>query len=261
MDIIDPAVDRVAALGLAINAPVVALVRSRPTAPEPVGGVGQEFEIGPRATQRLETLEERARLRRQGRAMLPPQVMEHCVVVIEWHPGARMDQSGKFTLRLLGPERKEKIGEAPIRAARPGRTVSGVLRSPRAVGHGILRRAVSNCVADRVIFGQVVWIDVAGVQEAEMRRVNVALERLQIIAVALDAGHADLVIGYEQRLQRRHRRRLGLCPHIDPNQPSPFESLVGLRPHLMLEILGWRHARHIDAVALGVKLPAMIDAA
>jgi hypothetical protein len=48
-----------------------------------------------------------------------------------------------------------------------------------------------------VILGQLVGVDVAGMQEAEMRGIDVAFERLQIIAVALDARHADLGFGHQ----------------------------------------------------------------
>ena len=61
----------------------------------------------------------------------------------------------------------------------------------------VLWGAVRDRVADRVILGQLVGVDVAGMQEAEMRGIDVALERLQKIAVALDARHADLGFGHQ----------------------------------------------------------------
>src|SRR5258708_34535966 len=99
-----------------------------------------------------------------------------------------MNQAREFALRLLGPEWKQKIGEAPVDAARPDGTVGGVLGAPRAVGDVILRRAVGDRVADRGILRQFVGIDVAGRQEAEMRGVGVAFGPLQKVAVALVAG-------------------------------------------------------------------------
>jgi hypothetical protein len=53
---------------------------------------------------------------------------------------------------------------------------------------------------------------VAGVQEAEMRGIDLALERLQPVAVALDEADADLVLGNVQDLEGRQRRRLGAEP-------------------------------------------------
>src|ERR1700731_4129506 len=99
-----------------------------------------------------------------------------------------MDQLGELALRLLGPEWEQKVGEAPIGPAWTGGTVGGVLRPPGSVGDVVFGRAVRNRVAYRVIFRQVVGIDVAGMQETEMRGVDVAFERLQIVAVALNAG-------------------------------------------------------------------------
>ena len=52
MDVVNAAVDRVGALGLAIDAPVVACVGGEPPAAEPIGGVGEKFEIGSRTAER-----------------------------------------------------------------------------------------------------------------------------------------------------------------------------------------------------------------
>ena len=54
----------------------------------------------------------------------------------------------------------------------------------------ILRRAVGDGVADRLVLRHVVRVDMAGMQEAEMRGVDLALERLQVVAVALDEADA-----------------------------------------------------------------------
>jgi hypothetical protein len=116
-------------------------------------------------------------------------------------------------------------------------------------------------VAERLFLRHVVWIDVASVQEAEMRGIDLALERLQVIAAALDEAHTDLVVGNIQDFERRQRRRLGARPHIDPDESGALDRLVGPRLHLVLEVLMRRHARHVDAVARDVELPAVIDAA
>ena len=52
----------------------------------------------------------------------------------------------------------------------------------------VLRRAVGDGVVDRIILAHVVRVDVASVQEAEMRGIDLALECLQIVAFALDEG-------------------------------------------------------------------------
>ena len=65
----------------------------------------------------------------------------------------------------------------------------------------------------------------------------------------------------QRRLDLRHRRRSFARAHIDPDHAGPLDHLVGLRVHLFAEILLRRQVRHVDAVALGVELPAVVDAA
>src|SRR5262249_54044473 len=57
------------------------------------------------------------------------------------------------------------------------------------------------------------------------------------------------------------RRRFGACPHIDPDDAGAFRGRIGLGLDLVLEILRRRHARHVDAIAGNVELPAVVDAA
>src|SRR5262249_60008072 len=54
-------------------------------------------------------------------------------------------------------------------AALAGVAIRAVLRAPWRLGDVILRRPVGNGVVDRSVGGHVVGIDVAGVQEAEVR--------------------------------------------------------------------------------------------
>ena len=76
----------------------------------------------------------------------------------------------------------------------------------------VLRRTVGDGVVDRIVLRHVVGIDVAGVQETEMRGIDLALERLKIIAFALDEGDADFVVGNVKDFEPRQRRRLGARP-------------------------------------------------
>ena len=126
------------------------------------------------------------------------------------------------------PEREQEVAEAPVGLAGPDLAVAGVLRAPGRFGHVVLRRAVDDRVPDRLVLRQVVEIDVAGVQEAEMRGVDLALERLQIVAVALDEADVDLVFGNVEDLERRQRRRLGARAHVDPHHAGALDHLVGL---------------------------------
>ena len=57
---------------------------------------------------------------------MPPEIDEHGVVVVERHPGARVDVLADLALRLLRPERHEEIGEAPVGPAGAGIAIGGV---------------------------------------------------------------------------------------------------------------------------------------
>jgi hypothetical protein len=107
-------------------------------------------------------------------------------------------------------------------------------------------------VEDRVVLRNIVGIDMASVQEAEMRGIDLALNGLQVIAVALDEGDANFVIGQVEDFERRQRRDLCLRPHVDPDDARALDRLIGLGFHLMLEILVRRHTRHVDTVARDV---------
>ena len=63
------------------------------------------------------------------------------------------------------------------------------------------------------------------------------------------------------RPRSRQRRRLGALAHIDPDHAVALGGLVGLGLDLVLEVLMRRHVRHVDAVAVHVVFPAVIDAA
>ena len=49
-------------------------------------------------------------------------------------------------------------------------------------------------MANRLVLSHVVGINMARMQETEMRRIDVALERLKVIALALNKRHAGLVV-------------------------------------------------------------------
>ncbi len=74
----------------------------------------------------------------------------------------------EFALGLLRPKWEQEVGESPVGAAGACGPVSGILRAPWGVGDVVFRRADRDSMADRVVLGHVVGIDMAGVQEAEM---------------------------------------------------------------------------------------------
>src|SRR5437016_8400818 len=90
MDAVDPAVDRVAALGCAVDPPIVARVSGKPKAAEPICAVRQILVGASGAADWPAVLEGRLRLRQRRYAALPAQETEHRVAVVERYPGARM---------------------------------------------------------------------------------------------------------------------------------------------------------------------------
>ena len=124
----------------------------------------------------------------------------------------------------------------------------------------VLGRAVDDGVAAEVVLDHV-GRHAADVQEAEMRGVDVALERLQPVAFALDEEHVALVLGQQDRLEARQRRRRLALAHVGPDQAVALEHLVALRLDPLGERLVGGNVRHVDAVAVDVELPAVVGAA
>ncbi len=98
-------------------------------------------------------------------------------------------------------------------------------------------------------------------QKAEMRGVDVAFERLQPVAFALGEGDLQFALGQQRGFDPRQRRGLGALAHIDPDEAVALGDLVGLGPDLFLVVLMRRRVRHVDAIAVHVEFPAVIDAA
>ena len=71
----------------------------------------------------------------------------------------------------------------------------------------------------------------------------------------------QVVLRQQRGLDFGQRRRFGARAHIDPDHAGPFGHLVGLGLHLLLEVLFRRQVRHVEAVAVGIEFPAVIDAA
>ena len=107
----------------------------------------------------------------------------------------------------------------------------------------------------------VVGLHGAGMQEAEMRGVDVAFEALQPVAVAHVAHDHALVVGNAQHLERRQRRRHFALAHIDPDDAALLGDLVGLGLDAVGEALVLGQVRLVEAVAFDVELPAVIGAA
>ena len=94
-----------------------------------------------------------------------------------------------------------------------------------------------------------------------MRGVDLALQGLQPVAFALDEEQPALVLGQQRGFHHRQRRRLGARAHIGPDQPVALGHRIGLGADLVTELLMRRQVGHLEARAVGVVLPAVIDAA
>src|SRR6185369_668622 len=122
----------------------------------------------------------------------------------------------------------------------------------------VARRALAERIARPSARGDLVGRHVTQVQEYRVARVDVAFERLHPVALALvdlDAraiGHRGLEVG--------QRRRSRPAPEIGPDDPVPLHARIRDGAHLVLESALRRLARHVDAGAALVELPAVIDA-
>ena len=103
-------------------------------------------------------------------------------------------------------------------------------------------------------------VDVARVQKAEMRGIDLALERLQIVAITLDEADVDLGLRHVENFKARQRWRFGLAAHVDPNHAGALDHLISSSLDLLLEARRGQ-ARHINAIAGNVEFPTVIDAA
>ena len=84
--------------------------------------------------------------------------------------------------------------------------------------------------------GELLGIDMAGMEKAEMRGVDLALQRLQVVARAHDEADADLALGKVEDLERRQCRRRARA-HVDPDHAAPLHGGIGPGLHLVLEVL------------------------
>ena len=209
VDVVDAGIGRVGVLGLAVDPPVVRFAVLETPAAMPVGRVRLVAMAEAEAGKRRAVLLDRA----DGPlAPVPRQMDEHRVRVVHRHPGADIDLMRKLALRRLRPERQEEIGEAPIGPAVAGLAVRGIGRAPIGIGHIVFGRAVLHRVAQEIVLRELVGIDVAAMQEAEMRGVDVAFERLHEVARALAEDDRQFALGQQRRLDLGQRRRLGGAP-------------------------------------------------
>ena len=153
------------------------------------------------------------------------------------------------------------MGKTVIDVARLGRTIGRIHRAPVCRSRVVARGAIGELEPLHVIRIDVVDRHLAGMQKAEMRRVDVAFQRLQPVAFPLPGPEIGLVGRAQHRLQRRQWRRYLAFAHIDVDQSAALGHLVSLRFDLVPKVLVWRQIGHIETIAGDVVFPAVIDAA
>ena len=116
--------------------------------------------------------------------------------------------------------------EAPVDLAWRTGPVGRIHGAPVGVGYVILGRAVGERVAPEMAGLSILGLDPAHVQEAEMRGIDVAFERLQIIAFALHHEQIALaVVGDHDQFEHRQRRRLLARAHVGPDQAVALDAI------------------------------------
>jgi hypothetical protein len=168
---------------------------------------------------------------------------------------------GEIGVRRLGPERQAEMRHAPVHLAIRIGPVGAVHGAPFGLVDLVLGRAVGDGVARRVSFLEILGLDRTGMQEAEMRSVDIPLEALQPVAFTHQEADVQILFGNEQRFQHRHRRGDHARAHVNPDQSGALLHPIGLGADLLLEILRRRHVRHFQTLAVDVEFPAVIDAA
>ncbi len=123
----------------------------------------------------------RSRLQLRGRVrrpLGPAAVIEiHRMLIVHRYPCPRNDMVDDVGLRHLGPERQTELGHPPVHACvrSAGRRR---ISCPTLCRRPLFRRAVGDGISCRLAFLDLVGRDVAGVEETEMRRIDIAFEAL-----------------------------------------------------------------------------------
>ena len=98
-------------------------------------------------------------------------------------------------------------------------------------------------------------------QEGRVRRVQAALHGLQVVARLEGLGRPGVALGRAHPLQVGIRRPLVVRSHVRPHDAGLFDGRVSRRLDLGTKIRLGRLVGHVDAVARGVELPAVVHAA
>ena len=101
----------------------------------------------------------------------------------------------------------------------------------------------------------------AAVQKARMRRVDAAFEGLKVIGL-LQTLDDELMI--RRHLRDRQARQVGHAlfrTHIRPNNAARFAQRISSQLYFLFEAGLWRFRRQVNAFAIDIIFPAMVNAA
>ena len=99
------------------------------------------------------------------------------------------------------------------------------------------------------------------VQEGRVAGVDLALEALEVVGAQVPLLLPAVLRRQRGPFELGQGRLPVLRPHIGPDIAAPLGGRIGFGPHLAPEVGLGRLVRHLDAVAVHVELPAVIDAA
>src|SRR5579864_2956781 len=114
------------------------------------------------------------------------------------------------------------------------------------------------------VIGESAWAIIgvrlgAVVKEAQMTGVDVALESLEPVAVSNDGLDYALTVWQHIGLQVRQGRWLLSRTQVGPDNASALLRWIRDSFHFLLEVRFGGLVGHVDAVAVGVELPAVVD--
>ena len=236
-------------LRLAVDQIVVAAVGRAPEAPIPVGGVRQRLGWRDGLAAGVSGGWRRPVRDQEGER----------VRIVHRHPGPHADLEPEHTRGDHRVEGEQEVGDAPVVRVRLRRAIRAVHDAEVRVGHLVPRRAVGERVPGPAVRRHLGGVHAAEVQVHGVAGVDVALQRLHPVAVAL--VHLDAVVGEHRGLELRHRRRRRPRSQVRPDESAALHTGIGHGPDLLLEVALRRLDGHVDAAAAHVELPAMIDTA
>ncbi len=108
---------------------------------------------------------------------------------------------------------------------------------------------------------QLLVVDVLVVHERRVRRIDAAFERLQPVRLLERFRDVPMRLGGAQQFVVGCGRLEFLGPQVGPHHAAAFASRIGADADLRLEQRVRRFARHVDALAAAIELPAVVHAA